>query len=183
MLFLIIIGLLPIIVLILPFINPPEPTKVEAPLPGRIIVEIFWDPELPADIDLWVKAPGDIPVGYSNKGGKIFNLLRDDLGHVNDVSNINHEISYSRGRPPGEYIINIHAFSLKGSKVPIKVLIVISIAISETSGITRILKKTVNLTYEGHQITVFRFILGEHGRIDPKTVNDLYIPLRESTKR
>jgi hypothetical protein len=178
MLFLIIIGLLPIIILILPFINPPEPTKVEAPVPGRIIVEMIWDPELPADIDLWVKAPGDIPVGYSNKGGRIFNLLRDDLGHYGDISKINYEIAYSRGRPSGEYIINVHAFSLKGSKTPIRVLIIISIAVSETSGTVKKLKRTVELLREGQEITVLRFILDENGRIDTKTVNDLYFPLR-----
>jgi xanthosine utilization system XapX-like protein len=26
-----------------------------------------------------VQAPGDVPVGYSNKSGGVFNLLRDDL--------------------------------------------------------------------------------------------------------
>ena len=41
-----------------------------------------WPPELDSDVDLWVQAPGDVPVGYSNKGGAVFNLLRDDLGHA-----------------------------------------------------------------------------------------------------
>jgi len=33
-----------------------------------------------AHVDLWVQAPGDVPVGYSNKSGGVLNLLRDDLG-------------------------------------------------------------------------------------------------------
>ena len=34
---------------------------------------IYWDNDRDVDIDLWVKAPEDIPVGYSNKGGLFFN--------------------------------------------------------------------------------------------------------------
>ena len=30
--------------------------------------------KLDADVDLWVQAPNDTPVGYSNKGGDFFNL-------------------------------------------------------------------------------------------------------------
>ena len=48
--------------------------------PGNVIVEVRWPTELDSDVDLWVQAPGDVPVGYSNKGGAMFNLLRDDLG-------------------------------------------------------------------------------------------------------
>ena len=51
------------------------------------------------------KAPDDIPVGYSNKGGLFFNLLRDDLGKYKDNSPINYEVSYSRGISEG----NIHS--------------------------------------------------------------------------
>ena len=50
-----------------------------------------------ADVDLWVQAPGDISVGYSNKGSAVFNLLRDDLGKRVDVTGLNYETSYSRG--------------------------------------------------------------------------------------
>ena len=46
-------------------------------------------------------APDDIPVGYSNKGGLFFNLLRDDLGIYKDNSPVNYEVSYSRGISKG----------------------------------------------------------------------------------
>jgi hypothetical protein len=49
-------------------------------------------------VDLWVQAPGDIPVGYSNKGGLIMNLLRDDLG-TNDPTPLLYENQYSHGVP------------------------------------------------------------------------------------
>ena len=62
------------------------------------MIEARWPDAVDADVDLWVQAPGDVPVGYSNKGGAIFNLLRDDLGTRADATGINYEISY-RPRP------------------------------------------------------------------------------------
>src|SRR5260221_849484 len=52
-----------------------EETKGAAP-PGNVIVELRWDRSIDADVDLWVQGPGDVPVGYTNKGGSLFNLLR-----------------------------------------------------------------------------------------------------------
>ncbi|RVC14735.1 hypothetical protein EN884_16150, partial [Mesorhizobium sp. M7A.F.Ca.AU.001.01.1.1] len=48
--------------------------------PGNMIVHAVW-PQGDTDVDLWVDGPGElVPVGYSNKGGLLWNLLRDDLG-------------------------------------------------------------------------------------------------------
>jgi hypothetical protein len=67
-------------VLMMSVMNPPtqssESDNVLAP--GNVIIEAQWGDKLAADVDLWVQAPGDVPVGYSNKGGAVFNLLRDD---------------------------------------------------------------------------------------------------------
>ena len=69
----------------------------DRPPPGNVMVEANWPPGMDSDVDLWVQAPGDVPVGYSNKGGAVFNLLRDDLGQQLDLSGLNYESSYSRG--------------------------------------------------------------------------------------
>ena len=50
---------------------------------------------------LWVRAPQDRPVGFVNQGARIFNLLRDDLGAEGDATDLNYEVSYSRGIPAG----------------------------------------------------------------------------------
>src|SRR4051794_3763581 len=65
-----------------------------AAAPGNVIVEMTWPPNIDADVDLWVQAPGDVPVGYSDKSGIIFNLLRDDLGHSGDPNSMNYEVTY-----------------------------------------------------------------------------------------
>ena len=80
-----------VIVLLLPHINPPaQAAKQSMDPPGNVMVEMRWPDELDTDIDLWVLAPGDSPVGYSHKDGSAFNLLRDDRGHLRDASNLNY---------------------------------------------------------------------------------------------
>ena len=79
------------------------------------MIEARWPDGVDADVDLWVQAPGDVPVGYSNKGGAIFNLLRDDLGQRADATGMNYEVSYARGMPAGEYTANLHLYRNAGA--------------------------------------------------------------------
>ena len=65
------------------------------------------------------QAPGDVPVGYSNKSGKIFNLLRDDLGSQ-DITDYNYEVAYTRGTPGGEYVVNLHMYRGGGVSYPVR---------------------------------------------------------------
>ena len=70
-------GFVVCVVLIMPHINPPVTKTAEnTDPPGNVIVEVRWPDQLDSDVDLWVEAPGDVPVGYSNKGGVIFNHVR-----------------------------------------------------------------------------------------------------------
>ena len=80
------LGFVSLVILLLPHINPTTQAAEPTTVPGNITVEVRWPDEIDADIDLWVEAPGDRPVGYSNKGGRIFNLLRDDLGRNGDAT-------------------------------------------------------------------------------------------------
>ena len=67
----------------------PSPARATTSLaPGNVIIEAQWADKLDADVDLWVQAPGDVPVGYSNKSGAVFNLLRDDLGRAHDITDL-----------------------------------------------------------------------------------------------
>ena len=79
-------GFVAVVILLLPHLNPKQEAQaaVANAVPGNVMVEARWADELDSDIDLWVQAPGDVPVGYSNKSGVIFNLLRDDLGRNAD---------------------------------------------------------------------------------------------------
>ena len=62
-----------------------------------------------------------MPVGYSNKAGMIFNLLRGDLGHSGDPNSMNYEVAYGRGRWPGEYTVNAHFYRSADGRYPVAV--------------------------------------------------------------
>ena len=173
-------GFVVCVILIMPHINPPV-TKVaqeSSNPPGNVIVEVRWPDELDCDVDLWVEAPGDGPVGYSNKGGLIFNLLRDDLGKRADATGMNYEVSYSRGIPAGEYTVNVHLYRNTSGVFPIPVTIVTSVKKSAKESARQLLASKVELTREGEELTVYRFRLSAEGDLVPGSVHSLQRNLR-----
>jgi hypothetical protein len=180
--FLALAGFVAMVLLLLPHLNPPATASEGIPAPGNVIVEISWPENVDADVDLWVEAPGDVAVGYSNKGGLIFNLLRDDLGGQADVTAINYEVSYSRGVPSGEYTVNVHLYRNMSSPLPLPVNVSVSVKSSPSQAAKRILTTKLNLEHQGQELTAFRFELNEDGRLVPGSVHDLPKPLRASKK-
>src|SRR5690349_22465907 len=122
-------ALFVVVALMFPYLNPQakQSDQASAEPPGSVMVELGWPDDLDADVDLWVQAPGDVPVGYSNKGGAVFNLLRDDLGLQLDLSGRNFEVAYSRGIVPGEYTVNAHLFRNRSPAAVIPVTAVITV--------------------------------------------------------
>lgn len=172
-------GFVVIVILLLPHINPSKQKEnVDINPPGNVIIEIKWPDDLDTDVDLWVQGPGDVPVGYSNKGGKLFNLLRDDLGKSNDATTINYENSFSRGIVEGEYTINLHLYRNVSGVLPITVIVVVSVKENPDESTKQILTRTVDLLSVGQEITVFRFELNKHGKLDVESVHDIYKSLR-----
>ena len=177
-------GFVAVVILMLPHLNPPGAKQSEdSEPPGNVIVEIRWPDEIDADVDLWVQAPGDVPVGYSNKGGLVFNLLRDDLGKRADATGMNYEVSYSRGIPPGEYAVNVHLYRNVAKVYPIPVTVVTSVKRNAQESAKQLLASKVELTREGQEITVYRFKLDEYGRLQPGSVHSLQKPLRAWRKK
>ena len=104
------IGFVAMVIMLLPHVTRKKQETEEHKAPGNVIVEIHWPSDMPVDVDLWVQAPNEPPVGFWNQSGHIFNLLRDDLGIEGDATNLNYEVSYSRGIPSGEYVVNVHMY-------------------------------------------------------------------------
>jgi hypothetical protein len=172
-------GFVAMVILLLPHLNPPGKTAEETTQPpGNVIVEVRWPDGLDSDVDLWVEAPGDIPVGYSNKGGVIFNLLRDDLGKRADATGMNYEVSYSRGIPAGEYTVNIHLYRNAANVFPIPVTVVTSVKKSPKESARQLLASKIELIREGEELTVYRFRLSEDGSLVPGSVHSLQRNLR-----
>jgi hypothetical protein len=172
-------GFVAMVILLLPHLNPPGETAQEnTQPPGNVIVEVRWPDDIDCDVDLWVEAPGDIPVGYSNKGGVIFNLLRDDLGKRADATGMNYEVSYSRGIPAGEYTINVHLYRNTAGVLPVPVTVVTSVKKSSKESARQLLASNIELVREGEEITVYRFRLSEDGDLVPGSVHSLQRKLR-----
>ncbi|UCH74185.1 MAG: hypothetical protein JSU82_18075 [Rhodospirillales bacterium] len=173
------LGFVTIVVLLLPHLNPPtKPTDEQQP--GNIIVELHWPDDMNTDVDLWVKAPGDKPVGYSNRGGRVFNLLRDDMGHVNDVGKLNYEIAFSRGAPQGEYIVNLHLYSNSDGRKVVPTQVTVGIKKDEKGTMRVIHRRQVELAHTGQEITVIRFTLDEKSEVLPDSLHDLPRRLRSA---
>jgi hypothetical protein len=177
------VGFVALVILMLPHIQPKGArATAEAIPPGNVIVEVRWPDELDADVDLWVQAPGDVPVGYANKGGAVFNLLRDDLGNRADATGLNYETSYSRGILPGEYTVNLHLYRNSANTYPVPVTVVTSVKSEAENSTKQLLASAVELTREGEEITVYRFQLTEAGALVGGSVHSLSKELRSRRK-
>lgn len=151
-----------------------EPTQAkteEAVNAGVVTVLITW-PGGNTDVDLWVAAPGDRPVGYSAKGGRVFNLLRDDVG--NPDPDLNTEIAVSRGAPAGSWATTLHGYRIPG---PTPVRVQVRLQESITSMPVTIFDGTVTVS-QAQEVTAVRFSLDDSGRLVPGSVHDLPIRLR-----
>ena len=176
-------GFISMVILLIPFVNPPTEEESSSTPPGNVIVELFWDDKRDVDIDLWVQAPDDIPVGYSNKGGIFFNLLRDDLGIYKDNSPVNYEVSYSRGISDGVYIANVHLY--REDKAPFKPIIaelLVSVVDPDSNKRKQILRTSKKLEEIGKEITVFQFELDKKGKLNKNSINNKYVMLRSGNK-
>ena len=176
-------GFIIIVLLLLPWLNIKAQDQATKEPSGSVIVEAFWPEDRDVDVDLWVKAPEDIPVGYSNRGGLFFNLLRDDLGIHKDPTPINYEVAYSRGINPGEHIVNLHLYREDGALFePFTAKVVVSVVNPETNKRRQILESDVLLDEIGEESTVFRFTLDKQGNLNTKNINNEFVQLRSGSK-
>jgi hypothetical protein len=172
-------GFVALVILMLPHVHPPQAKTSDDPLLGNVVVEIRWPDEIDADVDLWVLAPGDKPVGFSNRGGLYFDLLRDDLGSLQDITASNVEMAYSRGVPAGEYIVNVHMYRNETGIWPVPVTILVSMKTDITKAATPVLRSKVVLVREDQEETVFRFTIDRDGELDYDSVSHIYRKLSQ----
>lgn len=156
------------ILVLLAQINPP--TDPEIAPPGNMVASIAW-PEGPIDVDLWVQYADTPAVGYSNKSGKVWSLLRDDLGTAKDPTPLNYESAFTRGIPDGEYTVNVRCFGCAGH-VPVPVSVEIRLA----EGLL-IWKGVVDLLADKQERTAMRFMMKD-GRVVTGSKNVVFKDVR-----
>lgn len=158
----------------------------QAEPPGNLMVNITW-PQGDTDVDLWVTGPGEpVPVGYSNKGGVLWNLLRDDLGNWPDATPFNYEAAYTHGVVPGTYWVNVMCFTCRAFPVPVDVEISINpgTGSKDKKATTRIILTTkVILTKPGQERTAVSFKMDASGKIDDASMNSIFRPLRAAAMK
>ena len=147
-------------------------------------IDIEWSGAINADVDLWGKAPDNRPVGYSSKDSRTLNLVRDDLGYANDSTILNEERICARGNLPGEYVVNVHLFSLRvgaDKRVPVHVRVA---TVDPSTAYTAVVwEGDVALNRLGEELTVIRFVLDDQGRLVPGSLHDLPMALRTDNKQ
>ena len=167
-------GMVTIVMLLLPWLNPPGTNEEAVADPsGSVIVEAFWPDGIDADVDLWVQAPNDGPVGFSSMAGLYFNLLRDDLGAQRDATPINYEIAYTRGISPGEHIANVHLYRHTATRGAIPVTIAVSAVRPGHRARKQLFQKDYVLDTEGQEITAARFAIDGAGKLVPGSFHTL----------
>jgi hypothetical protein len=156
-------------------------TTAAAVSPGNVMIQMWWTPGTDADVDLWVEAPGDVAVGYSNRSGKTFNLLRDDTGRGSDPMSQNYELAVGRGTPAGEYTVNAHLYRSRDRQMPLEARL--SVTVQNGGEPAEILSETILLTHEGDEQTAFRFSLSDQGELRAGSVHHIHKPIRVEKAR
>lgn len=165
------VAFMALVVLLISFIEIPE----DSPSQGAILIELDYNYGYDTDVDLWARAPGDGKVGFLNKSGKIFNLLRDDRGDYGDITPYNHETMISRGIPDGRYTVNVHAYSNPEGKWPVECYVNIIIKGPNSVSPARI-QRLVYLERPSQEITVVNFDI-RNGRLDHSSLTSIFRPL------
>lgn len=151
--------LLIVMLFILSVMTVTKKTDAEASDAGNVQIEAHWDDARDVDVDLWVRCPGDIAIGYSRKNGKHCDLLRDDLGR--DPSEENYENVYSRGIYAGEYVVNAYLWRTDGLG-PVNLRIVGRVRM-KSGGMSSLFVEKITIDREKGETTVVRFTLNEGG--------------------
>lgn len=192
LLFNVLIGFAFLFIIAFILINPiTEEANIEAKAEFMVIME--WDERSHYDVDLWMQDPNRTIVGFPNRDAGWLHLDRDDLGHSNDtimLANgeqktiwINREIMTVRGITSGEFIVNIHLYSMKGhNKGPVDV----NVQILKINPYSEIHSSVTTLKHNRQEETVLRFKVDEQGRVVsknklPKRFAGKQSPLAEPT--
>ena len=85
-------------------------------------------------------------------------------------------MTYSRGVPAGEYVVNVHMYGPlpKGTAVPVRVVVSVKRPLEEAE---QIAATTVELRSKNQEETAFRFRLDGEGHLVEGSVSKLRKPL------
>jgi len=153
-----------------------KPTTPKAAINATLFITLNWDISTNADIDLWIKSPGDKPIGYLRKAGLFCNLVRDDQGRKMDPESNNSELIICRGIPAGNWQINVVCFNEWDNKFPVPFKV--NVYQLTSAGSIDEINSSGTLVSQDEEITQVTFVTDDKGNITSynDTINSL-IPL------
>lgn len=156
-------------------LNPPAKTGIVDPK-AEFLITVSWPDGNPNDIDVWLAGPKGQAVNYKQVQNGLVHLDRDDRGMINDtqvvdgveINNpINQEVLTVRGRPPGEYIVNLHYFKTQEEDESEQSAVPVTVYLAEVNPKMKVLFYNTNLLEkEGDEVTAFRFTIKANGQVD-----------------
>jgi hypothetical protein len=129
---------------------------------GNMSIDIKWQYGLDIDVDLWFEYPGNDkanPIYYSNRDSSRGNLVKDDLGLINDNQPENYENAFIRGLKPGRYTFNVHMFANRAESFPVDVRAKIVMRKSDNSKSEVVWEGVIQLLHKGDEVTLVDFTL------------------------
>lgn len=166
-------------------LNPPSKTGIIDPK-AEFLITVSWPDNDPNDVDVWAEGPGGQQVWYMRPQDGLMNIDRDDRGLANDtqvidgkeiVNPLNQEVLTLRGRPPGEYTVNLHYYKTENEK-PVEV----SVYLAEVNPKLRVLHySSTALKKQGDEATAIRFTITPNGEVS--NINQLQKSLVRDTKK
>ena len=150
-------------------LNPPAKTGIIDPK-AEFLITVTWPDGDPNDIDVWASGPKKKKVWYKRTQDGLMHLDRDDRGLTNDtqivngreiINLLNQEVLTIRGRPPGEFVVNVHYFKTE-TNTPVPV----TVYLAEVNPVMKVLSyHTLLLERQGDEATAIRFTLTPAGKV------------------
>jgi len=148
---------------------------------AQIQIVMTWKPDgIANDIDLWVKPPDGVAIGYSYKENTYMNLERDDLGEANDFAIINGkkvvieghtEVMAMRKCVPGEYIVNAQFYAIHLENPSSLVPTTVNVKLIQINPYKIFASEDFVLENQGSQHTAFSFTCGADEKIEEVNTN------------
>lgn len=137
---------------------------------AEFMITVSWPDNSTDDIDTWVEGPKGQMIWFKRPQEGLMHLDRDDRGAVNDmqlidgkeiINPLNQEIVTIRGRPPGEFTVNIHYYRSQTLKA-----VPVTVYLAEVNPTLKVLHyATTTLQREGEERTAVRFSITPNGQV------------------
>lgn len=135
---------------------------------AEFMIVLDWDDSSRDDIDLWVQDPEENVVSFAQREDGLMHLDRDARGTRQRMVepsggqiglDNNQEIVSIRGFLSGEYVVNVHGYSVYDAPVEVSVQVI------KLNPYGLVCERKVQILRNGQEDTICRFELDSSGRV------------------